>query len=197
VSRPENYPRPLSQAWCVGWCSLSPDCKSAAYKPVYRLCRFSEYSAKDSNFIEGPDVHKDTEGVYYWHDMSCFNCPCNDGDETVEEPVATTTTGPMPEPETTTQSGQPTSEPSGAVRFPAASTCPKALKEGCHWNEASRGGSAPRGAGYTVQEPRDQRLSYGSKSVVVCGMVFPRPRLQGYRTYTRRSTMSLLKLFTS
>ncbi|KAL3587322.1 hypothetical protein FPOAC2_13217 [Fusarium poae] len=46
--------------------------------------------------------------------MSCFNCPCNDGDETVEEPVATTTTGPMPEPETTTQSGQPTSEPSGA-----------------------------------------------------------------------------------
>ncbi|CAF3457291.1 unnamed protein product [Fusarium graminearum] len=161
VPRPDNYPEPLSQLWCVGWCSLSPGCRSAAYNPVDRSCRFSEFAVQDSNFVPGPDVNVDTEGVYYWHDLSCFNCPCNDSDETDVEPVVT---------KTTTKSSQPTSPSGPAVKFPPASTCPKSLNDGCTWNEASRGGSlitcqyrgrwpGADGVGYAVEKPRDYPMA--------------------------------------
>ncbi|RGP70930.1 hypothetical protein FSPOR_3617 [Fusarium sporotrichioides] len=168
VPRPDNYPEPLSQLWCVGWCSLSPGCRSAAYNPVDRSCRFSEFAVQDSNFVPGPDAHVDTEGVYYWHDLSCFNCPCNEGDEAEAEPVVTTTSALVIE--TTTESVQSTSPPSPAVRLPPASTCPKSLEDGCTWNEASRGGSlitcqyrgrwpGADGVGYAVEKPRDYPMA--------------------------------------
>ncbi|KAF9775618.1 hypothetical protein IL306_006263 [Fusarium sp. DS 682] len=149
VPRPDNYPLPLSQLWCLGWCSLSPGCKSVAFIQEDRTCRFSEHEVQDNDFIPGPDPNVDTEGVFYWHDLSCFNCPCND------EPVPTTVA-------TTTQSADPT----GLARLPAASTCPKALDDGCHWNERSQGGSLPScayrgrwpgsdGAGFAIERPRD------------------------------------------
>lgn len=161
VPRPDNYPEPLSQLWCIGWCSLSPGCRSAAYNPVDRSCRFSEFAVQDSNFVPGPDVNVDTEGVYYWHDLSCFNCPCNDSDETDVEPVVT---------KTTTKPSQPTSPSGPAVKLPPASTCPKSLNDGCTWNEASRGGSLITcqyrgrwpgidGVGYAVEKPRDYPMA--------------------------------------
>ncbi|RGP77040.1 hypothetical protein FLONG3_4869 [Fusarium longipes] len=167
VPRPDNYPEPLSQLWCIGWCSLSPGCRSAAYNPVDSSCRFSEFAVQDSNFVPGPDAHVDTEGVYYWHDLSCFNCPCNEGNEVGTESVASTTSTVIA---ASTQSLQPTSEPSSTVRFPPASTCPKALENGCTWNEKSQGGSSIQcqyrgrwpgadGAGYAVEKPRDYPMA--------------------------------------
>ncbi|CEI61987.1 hypothetical protein FVEN_g3029 [Fusarium venenatum] len=168
VPRPDNYPEPLSQLWCVGWCSLSPGCRSAAYNPVDRSCRFSEFAVQDSNFVPGPDAHVDTEGVYYWHDLSCFNCPCNDGDEPDAGSVVTTTSTLVTE--TTTQAIQPTSPSSPAVRLLPASTCPKSLNDGCTWNAASQGGSlitcqyrgrwpGADGVGYAVEKPRDYPMA--------------------------------------
>ncbi|KAF4344789.1 hypothetical protein FBEOM_1256 [Fusarium beomiforme] len=149
VPRPDNYPLPLSQLWCLGWCSLSPGCKSVAYIPDEHACRFSEHQVQDDDFTPGPDPNVDTEGVFYWHDLSCFNCPCND------EPAPTTVA-------TTTQSAEPTD----LARLPAASTCPKALADGCQWNEMSQGGSLPScayrgrwpgsdGAGFAIERPSD------------------------------------------
>ncbi|KAG8672551.1 hypothetical protein FPOAC2_05944 [Fusarium poae] len=168
IPRPDNYPEPLSQLWCVGWCSLSPGCRSAAYNPVDRSCRFSEFAVQDSNFVPGPDAHVDTEGVYYWHDLSCFNCPCNDGDEPEAGSIVTTTSAPAIE--TTMQTVQPTSPSSPAVRLPPASTCPKSLNDGCTWNAASQGGSlitcqyrgrwpGADGVGYAVEKPRDYPMA--------------------------------------
>ncbi|KAM0190037.1 hypothetical protein ACHAPI_009673 [Fusarium lateritium] len=162
VPRPKGYPKPLSQLWCLGWCSLSPGCKSVAHDPDNDTCRFSEHEVQDADFVHGPDSNLDTEGVFYWHDLSCFNCPCED------EPV-TTTTG-LPEPEKTTQTRQPTSEPTAEVKLPAASACPLSLNEGCRWNTMSEGGSIPRcayrgrwpgsdGAGWAVEKPDDYPMA--------------------------------------
>ncbi|CAJ0543312.1 Ff.00g005150.m01.CDS01 [Fusarium sp. VM40] len=162
VPQPKGYPKPLSQLWCLGWCSLSPGCKSVAHDPDNNTCRFSEHEVQDADFIHGPDPNLDTEGVFYWHDLSCFNCPCED------EPVTTTTS--LPEPEETTQTHQPTSKPSSEVKLPAASTCPLSLNDGCRWNSLSQGGSNPRcayrgrwpgsdGAGYAVEKPHDYPMA--------------------------------------
>jgi hypothetical protein len=167
VPRPDNYPLPLSQLWCLGWCSLSPGCKSVAFIPEDRTCRFSEHEVQDSDFIPGPDPNVDTEGVFYWHDLSCFNCPCND------EPAPTSVA-------TTTQS----SEPTELAKLPAASTCPKSLDDGCQWNERSQGGSLPScayrgrwpgsdGAGFAIEQPRDYPMALSQMWCVAWCSLYP------------------------
>lgn len=187
--RPDNYPQPRSQLWCVGWCSLSPGCRSAAYNPVNRSCRFSEFAVQDSNFVPGPDPHVDTEGVYYWHDLSCFDCPCNEGDEAEVGPA--TTTSSMPLIETSTQSSHPPSEPTVAFKLPPASTCPKSLETGCTWNLASHGGSDIKcqyrgrwpgadGAGYAVEPPRDYPMPLSQMQCVAWCSLSPGCRSAAY-----------------
>ncbi|KAI7762527.1 hypothetical protein LZL87_008873 [Fusarium oxysporum] len=167
VPRPENYPLPLSQLWCLGWCSLSPGCKSVAFIPEDRSCRFSEHQVQDADFVPGPDPNLDTEGVFYWHDLSCFNCPCND------EPSPTSVA-------TTTQSAEPTD----LVKLPAASTCPKSLENGCQWNERSQGGSLTScqyrgrwpgsdGAGFAVEQPRDYPTAWSQMWCVAWCSLYP------------------------
>ncbi|KAH7154497.1 hypothetical protein DER46DRAFT_688402 [Fusarium sp. MPI-SDFR-AT-0072] len=167
VPRPENYPLPLSQLWCLGWCSLSPGCKSVAFIPEDRSCRFSEHQVQDADFVPGPDPNLDTEGVFYWHDLSCFNCPCND--ESSPTSVATTT-----------QSAEPTD----LVKLPAASTCPKSLENGCQWNERSQGGSLTScqyrgrwpgsdGAGFAVEQPRDYPTAWSQMWCVAWCSLYP------------------------
>ncbi|KAF5550408.1 hypothetical protein FNAPI_7743 [Fusarium napiforme] len=167
VPRPDNYPLPLSQLWCLGWCSLSPGCKSVAFIPEDRSCRFSEHQVQDADFIPGPDPNLDTEGVFYWHDLSCFNCPCND------EPSPTTVAS-------TTQSAEPT----GLVKLPAASTCPKSLENGCRWNERSNGGGLVTcqyrgrwpesdGAGFAVEQPRDYPTAWSQMWCVAWCSLYP------------------------
>ncbi|ENH73355.1 hypothetical protein FOC1_g10008840 [Fusarium oxysporum f. sp. cubense race 1] len=167
VPRPDNYPLPLSQLWCLGWCSLSPGCKSVAFVPEDRSCRFSEHQVQDADFVPGPDPNLDTEGVFYWHDLSCFNCPCND--ETSPTSVASTT-----------QSAEPTD----LVKLPAASTCPKSLENGCQWNERSQGGSLTScqyrgrwpgsdGAGFAVEQPRDYPTAWSQMWCVAWCSLYP------------------------
>ncbi|CZR44112.1 uncharacterized protein FPRO_13901 [Fusarium proliferatum ET1] len=167
VPRPANYPLPLSQLWCLGWCSLSPGCKSVAFIPEDRSCRFSEHQVQDADFVPGPDPNVDTEGVFYWHDLSCFNCPCND------EPSPTSAAS-------TTQSAEPTD----LVKLPAASTCPKSLENGCQWNERSQGGSLTTcqyrgrwpgsdGAGFAVEQPRDYSTPWSQMWCVAWCSLYP------------------------
>ncbi|PNP76097.1 hypothetical protein FNYG_10655 [Fusarium nygamai] len=167
VPRPDNYPLPLSQLWCLGWCSLSPGCKSVAFIPEDRSCRFSEHQVQDADFVPGPDPNLDTEGVFYWHDLSCFNCPCND------EPSPTSVAS-------TTQSAEPT----GLVKLPAASTCPKSLENGCRWNERSNGGGlvtcqyrgrwpGSDGAGFAVEQPRDYPTAWSQMWCVAWCSLYP------------------------
>ncbi|KAI1066805.1 hypothetical protein LB506_012033 [Fusarium annulatum] len=167
VPRPDNYPLPLSQLWCLGWCSLSPGCKSVAFIPEDRSCRFSEHQVQDADFVPGPDPNVDTEGVFYWHDLSCFNCPCND------EPSPTSAAS-------TTQSAEPTD----LVKLPAASTCPKSLENGCQWNERSQGGSLTTcqyrgrwpgsdGAGFAVEQPRDYSTPWSQMWCVAWCSLYP------------------------
>ncbi|KLP08943.1 uncharacterized protein Y057_15048 [Fusarium fujikuroi] len=167
VPRPDNYPLPLSQLWCLGWCSLSPGCKSVAFIPEDRSCRFSEHQVQDADFVPGPDPNVDTEGVFYWHDLSCFNCPCND------EPSPTTAAS-------TTQSAEPTD----LFKLPAASTCPKSLENGCQWNERSQGGSLTTcqyrgrwpgsdGAGFAVEQPRDYSTPWSQMWCVAWCSLYP------------------------
>ncbi|EXK82799.1 hypothetical protein FOQG_12915 [Fusarium oxysporum f. sp. raphani 54005] len=167
VPRPDNYPLPLSQLWCLGWCSLSPGCKSVAFIPEDRSCRFSEHQVQDADFVPGPDPNLDTEGVFYWHDLSCFNCPCND------EPSPTSVAS-------TTQSAEPTD----LVKLPAASTCPKSLENGCQWNERSQGGSLTScqyrgrwpgsdGAGFAVEQPRDYPTAWSQMWCVAWCSLYP------------------------
>ncbi|RBA22410.1 hypothetical protein FPRO05_00757 [Fusarium proliferatum] len=167
VPRPDNYPLPLSQLWCLGWCSLSPGCKSVAFIPEDRSCRFSEHQVQDADFVPGPDPNVDTEGVFYWHDLSCFNCPCND------EPSPTSAAS-------TTQSAEPTD----LVKLPAASTCPKSLENGCQWNDRSQGGSLTTcqyrgrwpgsdGAGFAVEQPRDYSTPWSQMWCVAWCSLYP------------------------
>ncbi|KAF5649344.1 hypothetical protein F52700_617 [Fusarium sp. NRRL 52700] len=167
VPRPDNYPLPLSQLWCLGWCSLSPGCKSVAFIPDDHSCRFSEHQVQDDDFVPGPDPNVDTEGVFYWHDLSCFNCPCND------EPSPTSAAS-------TTQSAEPTD----LVKLPAASTCPKSLENGCTWNERSQGGSLTTcqyrgrwpgsdGAGFAVEQPRDYPTAWSQMWCVAWCSLYP------------------------
>ncbi|KAF5708588.1 hypothetical protein FGLOB1_6336 [Fusarium globosum] len=167
VPRPDNFPLPLSQLWCLGWCSLSPGCKSVAFIPEDRSCRFSEHQVQDADFVPGPDPNVDTEGVFYWHDLSCFNCPCND--EPSPTPAASTT-----------QSAEPTD----LVKLPAASTCPKSLENGCQWNERSQGGSLTTcqyrgrwpgsdGAGFAVEQPRDYSTPWSQMWCVAWCSLYP------------------------
>ncbi|KAJ4171988.1 hypothetical protein NW754_007585 [Fusarium falciforme] len=131
TERPDNWPQPWSQLWCLGWCSLTPGCKSVAYMPDTRTCRFSKFEVQDASFVHGPNPNVDTPGVFYWHDLSCFNCPCNEEDEVTSVPeVASTAVTLEPEttqiePETTTQAeletttqAQPTSEPTDTFKLP-------------------------------------------------------------------------------
>ncbi|KAF4970361.1 hypothetical protein FZEAL_10053 [Fusarium zealandicum] len=180
VPRPKGYPEPLSQMWCLGWCSLSLGCKSVAWNPQDRTCRFSEHEVQDADFIHGPDSNLDTEGVYYWHDLSCFNCPCEDEPTTREQETATTSTA--SEPETTTETSEPTSEPSIAIKLPAASTCPKALNNGCEWNSKQDGntlcayrGSWPAedGAGWAVEQPSDYPTPWSQMWCVAWCALYP------------------------
>ncbi|KAF5710933.1 hypothetical protein FMUND_9284 [Fusarium mundagurra] len=167
VPRPDNYPLPLSQLWCLGWCSLSPGCKSVAFIPEDRSCRFSEHQVQDADFVPGPDPNLDTEGVFYWHDLSCFNCPCND------EPSPTSVAS-------TNQSAEPTD----LVKLPAASTCPKSLENGCRWNERSNGGGlvtcqyrgrwpGSDGAGFAVEQPRDYPTAWSQMWCVAWCSLYP------------------------
>ncbi|KAG5748419.1 hypothetical protein H9Q70_008920 [Fusarium xylarioides] len=167
VPRPDNYPLPPSQLWCLGWCSLSPGCKSVAFIPEDRSCRFSEHQVQDADFVPGPDPNLDTEGVFYWHDLSCFNCPCND------EPSPTSVAS-------TTQSAEPTD----LVKLPAASTCPKSLGNGCRWNERSNGGGlvtcqyrgrwpGSDGAGFAVEQPRDYPTAWSQMWCVAWCSLYP------------------------
>ncbi|KAF5681849.1 hypothetical protein FDENT_7916 [Fusarium denticulatum] len=167
VPRPDNYPLPLSQLWCLGWCSLSPGCKSVAFIPEDRSCRFSEHQVQDADFVPGPDPNVDTDGVFYWHDLSCFNCPCND------EPSPTSVAS-------TTQSAEPTD----LVKLPAASTCPKSLENGCRWNERSNGGGlvtcqyrgrwpGSDGAGFAVEQPRDYPTAWSQMWCVAWCSLYP------------------------
>ncbi|EEU35632.1 uncharacterized protein NECHADRAFT_22227, partial [Fusarium vanettenii 77-13-4] len=158
---PDNWPTPWSQLWCLGWCSLTPGCKSVAYMPDSRTCRFSKFEVQDSTFVHGPNPNVDTPGVFYWHDLSCFNCPCNDEDEVTSVPE-------IPSTATTTQA-EPTSEPTNNFKLPPASTCPKALKDGCKWTNQEIGHAfcAYRGtwpaddaAGWAVSPPEDYPIAW-------------------------------------
>ncbi|RSM15096.1 hypothetical protein CDV31_005177 [Fusarium ambrosium] len=183
TERPDNWPQPWSQLWCLGWCSLTPGCKSVAYMPDTRTCRFSKFEVQDASFVHGPNPNVDTPGVFYWHDLSCFNCPCNEEDEVTSVPEIPSTavtaepestqaepeTTTQPEPETTSQA-EPTSEPTtGAFTLPPASTCPKALKDGCKWTNQEIGHAfcAYRGtwpaddaAGWAVSPPEDYPIAW-------------------------------------
>ncbi|KAM0429972.1 hypothetical protein ACHAPT_005977 [Fusarium lateritium] len=181
TTRPDNWPRPLSQLWCLGWCSLTPGCKSVAFNLQDMTCRFSKFEVQDSSFIHGPNPNLDTPGVYYWHDLSCFNCPCNEEDEpisTQEIPMTTVT----PEPETTIEEPAPTMEPTGALKLPAASTCPKSLNKGCEWTNKQIGhafcayrGSWPGddGAGWAVQQPKDYPTPWSQMWCVAWCSLYP------------------------
>ncbi|UZP38804.1 hypothetical protein NXS19_006620 [Fusarium pseudograminearum] len=81
----------LSQMWCVAWCSLSPGCRSAAHIPENRSCRFSSHAVHDDDFIMADDPNRDSTelGIYYWHDLSCMDCPCRDGIEVTTQPPTT------------------------------------------------------------------------------------------------------------
>lgn len=185
---PDDWPQPLSQLWCLGWCSVSPGCKSVAYMPDTRTCRFSKFEVQDASFVHGPDPHVDTPGVYYWHDLSCFNCPCNEEVEVTSVPeIPSTAVAPEPatttqaEPETATEP-EPTQEPTGALTLPPASTCPKALNEGCKWANPRIGHAfcAYRGtwpaddaAGWAVSPPKDYPTAWSQMWCVAWCSLYP------------------------
>jgi hypothetical protein len=88
--------------------------------PSDRSCRFSSHAVHDDDFIMAEDANSDSveEGIYYWHDLSCMDCPCRD--ESTDHPVTETTVVSTREP-TREPSTEPTDEPTDEVTIAPSS----------------------------------------------------------------------------